>query len=323
MNRPSIPAEIRRAVLVEAGHRCAIPRCGNTELDIHHIVPWSKCKTHEYQNLIALCPICHRRAHKKEIDRNSLRQYKKLLISEFTASDSAVFQSPATEVKRKISHTDLSKTKIGFDFEFPDFQDPTARIVSRNIELWGNEFLVEYQNGLKVLRETPKPSEPVIIWLRGRYEVVRRDNHVISLRYTIERYSNYSAHRGTETRVQNYSINPFQPLTIQELLISEKHLKYLSEIVRSQLLSPNMRKRNPESVIAGTKPAYENFNLFNLHEYAIEFTFETYQIGCGAEGITRMFIHYNHLDSIVKPNVLKLLQQNDGISLAMFPKGNG
>ena len=97
----------------------------------------------------------------------------------------------------------------------------------------------------------------------------------------------------------------------------------MSEIVRSQLLSPNMRKRNPESVIAGTKPAYENFNLFNLHEYAIEFTFETYQIGCGAEGITRMFIHYNHLDSIVKPNVLKLLQQNDGISLAMFPKGNG
>jgi hypothetical protein len=285
-------------------------------------VPWSTCKNHEYQNLIALCPICHRRVHKKEIDRNSLRQYKKLLVSEFIASDSTAFQSPAIEIKRKLSHSDLSQTKIGFDFEFPDFQEPAARIVSRNIELWGNELLIEYQNGLKILKENPKPPEPIIIWLRGRYDVVRRDSYVISLRYTIERFSNYAAHRGTETRVQNFSINPFQPLTIQELLISEDHLKRLSEIVRSLLLSPNERKRDRESVIAGTKPTYENFNLFNLHEYALEFTFETYQIGCGAEGITRLYVHYHELASIVKPDVLKLLQQHDGFSASMFPREN-
>src|ERR1700733_7467071 len=71
-----IPAEVRRRVLVEAGHRCAIPTCRYIEVDIHHIIPWAKCEAHEYDNLIALCPNCHRRADAGEIDRRSLRLYK-------------------------------------------------------------------------------------------------------------------------------------------------------------------------------------------------------------------------------------------------------
>ncbi len=75
-SRPPIPADIRRRVLVEAGHRCAIPTCRYIEVDVHHIVPWSQCKAHEYDNLIALCPNCHRMAERREIDRKSLRLYK-------------------------------------------------------------------------------------------------------------------------------------------------------------------------------------------------------------------------------------------------------
>ena len=74
--RPAIPAEIRRQVLVEAGHRCAIPTCRHIEVDVHHIIPWTTCQEHEYENLIALCPNCHRRADRGDIDRKSLRLYK-------------------------------------------------------------------------------------------------------------------------------------------------------------------------------------------------------------------------------------------------------
>lgn len=74
--RPPIPAELKRRILVEAGHRCAIPVCRYIEVDIHHIVPWATCRAHEYDNLIALCPNCHRRADREEIDRKSLRIYK-------------------------------------------------------------------------------------------------------------------------------------------------------------------------------------------------------------------------------------------------------
>ena len=75
-DRPAIPTELRRRILVEAGHRCAIPTCRYIEVDAHHIIPWEKCQKHKYENLIALCPNCHQRADKGEIDRKSLRVYK-------------------------------------------------------------------------------------------------------------------------------------------------------------------------------------------------------------------------------------------------------
>ena len=76
MSRPKIPAELERSVLLEAGHRCAIHTCRHINVVIHHIIPWAKCKEHEYENLIALCPNCHARADRGEIDRKSLRIYK-------------------------------------------------------------------------------------------------------------------------------------------------------------------------------------------------------------------------------------------------------
>ncbi len=75
-SRPPIPADIRRKVLIEAGHRCAIPTCRHIEVDVHHIIPWTTCREHRYDNLIALCPNCHRRADRGDIDRKSLRLYK-------------------------------------------------------------------------------------------------------------------------------------------------------------------------------------------------------------------------------------------------------
>ena len=75
-DRTPIPAELKRRVLVEAGHRCAIPTCRHIDVDVHHIVPWETRQTHEYENLIALCPNCHRRADRGDIDRKSLRIYK-------------------------------------------------------------------------------------------------------------------------------------------------------------------------------------------------------------------------------------------------------
>jgi len=82
-NHPYIPADLRRRVLVEAGHRCAIPACRHIDVDIHHIIPWKQCQKHEYENLIALCPNCHRRAGQGKIDRKSLRIYKEKLRDHF------------------------------------------------------------------------------------------------------------------------------------------------------------------------------------------------------------------------------------------------
>ena len=74
--RKAIPAELRRRVLLEAGHRCAIQTCLQTTMEIAHIKPWKEVKEHSFDNLIALCPNCHSRYDKQEIDRKSMLQYK-------------------------------------------------------------------------------------------------------------------------------------------------------------------------------------------------------------------------------------------------------
>lgn len=74
--RPAIPKELEREVLVEAGHRCAIPTCRQTPVEIAHINKYSKVKEHSFDNLIALCPTCHTRYDRKEIDHTSMLRYK-------------------------------------------------------------------------------------------------------------------------------------------------------------------------------------------------------------------------------------------------------
>lgn len=77
--RPDIPAALKREVLVEAGHRCAIPTCRSHPVEIAHIEPWAKVRRHEMINLIALCPNCHTRYDRGEIDRKAMKKYKQNL----------------------------------------------------------------------------------------------------------------------------------------------------------------------------------------------------------------------------------------------------
>lgn len=75
--RISIPQATKRKVLVESGHRCAIPACKQYPVEVHHIIPYEKCKEHKFENLIALCCTCHARYHRyRDIDLKSLQIYK-------------------------------------------------------------------------------------------------------------------------------------------------------------------------------------------------------------------------------------------------------
>lgn len=61
---------------MEAGHRCAIPTCRHIDVDVHHIIFVEEGGDDVYDNLIAICPNCHRMAHQGKIDRKALRIYK-------------------------------------------------------------------------------------------------------------------------------------------------------------------------------------------------------------------------------------------------------
>jgi hypothetical protein len=75
-DRQPIPADIQRAVLIEAGHRCAV--CGEScPLERAHIVPWSVVRSHCVENLICLCPNYHERADREKWGQRTLEYYKR------------------------------------------------------------------------------------------------------------------------------------------------------------------------------------------------------------------------------------------------------
>jgi type I restriction enzyme R subunit len=74
--RPKIPAETKRELLIECGHRCCA--CGETvSLENAHIIPWSATKDHSFENLVVLCSLCHKLSHDQEWDAKTLEGYKK------------------------------------------------------------------------------------------------------------------------------------------------------------------------------------------------------------------------------------------------------
>ncbi|MBA2056374.1 HNH endonuclease [Psychrobacter cryohalolentis] len=103
-SRPSIPAELRRAIEVEAGHTCAIKGCyEHTYLEIHHIDLNRENNTLE--NLILLCDKHHKMSHAEVIDRKALREYKKLLNNNH---DSTIIEK-IEELKALIKNQKASK----------------------------------------------------------------------------------------------------------------------------------------------------------------------------------------------------------------------
>lgn len=75
-NRPAIPIRIKREVLFEARHQCAVC-CEPLPLEYAHIVPWSETQDHSLANLIALCANCHSRADNERWGVVFLKRYKK------------------------------------------------------------------------------------------------------------------------------------------------------------------------------------------------------------------------------------------------------
>jgi WD40 repeat protein len=74
-DRPAIPIETQRQVLLQARHRCAAC-CEPTALEKAHIIPWHKTHDHSESNLVALCANCHARSHSENWDKVVLLHYK-------------------------------------------------------------------------------------------------------------------------------------------------------------------------------------------------------------------------------------------------------
>ena len=162
-DRPAIPADITREILIEAGHRCAV--CGaGCPLERAHIIPWHKSREHKAEDLICLCAVCHERADLEKWGEKTLREYKqKPWILRQYKSEEAVSTKSMLEITLAVELSDFDeRSQRLFQYAIAAFLNVApgnVRIVS-----------VEESNSIKVILEVPSERAEILV------EATRRDN---------------------------------------------------------------------------------------------------------------------------------------------------
>jgi len=131
------PAKVRRKLLVEARHRCAI--CEEVKpIEFHHIIEFSKLKHYDIDHMMVLCPTCHTLCGNGIIDSKAQREYKNRLNNKEKGEDVAFKSSIAPlnfswgEVKTVIQalHTEVVQNSNQGDSKF-DLSDADLNTKNR------------------------------------------------------------------------------------------------------------------------------------------------------------------------------------------------
>lgn len=319
-SRPAIPAELRRQVLVEAGHRCAIHTCRHPAVDIHHIEPWVTCREHRFENLIALCPNCHRRADAGEIDRKSLSMYKARLAAAFRFEEYQVYPDEEPNLPsfgwldsqmrwRTLTERDSDvQRRFEAQLEYPDF-----RVYGKNLDAL-NDFVREKIRGiLKKFRDDVvygvyADDSPSTIGyeINSSFAIALLQSNLVSIRFTVHAYAG-GAHGSTWTEPVNAFLNPFRPFGLSEIFPDlSVGVAALASYCINFVLHPKTPgySRDEEWVKSGAAPKPSNFSKFNLTEQGLLVTFDEYQIDCYAAGRSEVLVPYSvfgdNLDSRIR-----------------------
>jgi hypothetical protein len=80
--RQTVPEDVKREVLAEAGYMCANPRCKNKlALQMHHMLWIRDGGQNDAGNLVALCAYCHDLHTRQFIPHDAIGRWKLLLQS--------------------------------------------------------------------------------------------------------------------------------------------------------------------------------------------------------------------------------------------------
>jgi hypothetical protein len=202
-----IPADIRCALLVEAGGKCANPGCSEKcTLEFHHIDEWHVYHTHDNKEMIVLCPTCHAQAHSGalRIPETTIRLWK--LTTRKPADRGHLYVEPGTGCYFRLGSIDFangpSNSGAGTVFQLSPQNKLALRVLDGDIMLVGllisdvtgrvlvniveNNFRVECQPPITFERRTGKlritvPSDGTVVptWVVQKYRESKESEELL------------------------------------------------------------------------------------------------------------------------------------------------
>ena len=320
MARPNVPADLRRRVLLESGHRCAIPTCQYPDVDVHHITSWADSQEHIFDNLIALCPNCHRRADRGEIDRKSLLIYKSRLTSMFgpellrssdPSQDTPIWIKSVTEgYDTGLAEMNDEGQNYNLNLEFPEFEDQTLSRVNEHISLLIKGWSEETRNAsISPNRMTSLPYN-----VTGSYHVTLKNLDFVSVRFKLSNYTG-GAHSNYWTEVINFRIDTQSLFGVKEIFeVTDVGLKAMSDYCIRNLTEYFDDESMKSFIERGAAADAKNFSSLNFAPEGIAIVFDPYQVGSFAQGSQEVIIPWQHLMPLLKADLIGVFQKHSETS---------
>ena len=146
-----VPRPLKRALIREAGGKCANPGCANSRSHFHHIQDWAVYETHDQKHMIAICPACHDAVHHGElkIDDQTLYQWKG--IQRPGTKQAHIYIEPRQEAKLLLGSVALTGP-AGVAFHFSSTNQLSFRLVNNEILMLN--LCITTVSGTEIIRIT-------------------------------------------------------------------------------------------------------------------------------------------------------------------------
>lgn len=173
------------------------------------------------------------------------------------------------------------------DPRLTNFNQQMATLVQQEVDA--------FRQNLRML-----PVEPIGMgsYLEIGFEQVSPVGNLISLKFTVDFYSDGAAHPGTTSHTATYDLEAGAFLALDRLFLpGADFLKTISDYCVTQLLTRDIAF--DPLFTTGANPTVENYRNWNFTADGLLITFDAYQVAAYAAGPQLVTIPYAELQSII------------------------
>lgn len=177
------------------------------------------------------------------------------------------------------------------------FNDMALQIVQDEIA----KFTAQVKDRAPYQKNMPKNKLSNNLYIDYATSYIKsKNNHIISVRYSIQGFIAGMAHPYHYHRVLNFNLDGNQELQLSDLFIPDSnYLDVISDYTRNALLR---HLDNKDFVNAGTAAKPENFTNWNIKPNGILFTFDEYKVAPYVYGAQTVLVPFSALKKVLSPD---------------------